>query len=115
MFQYYAYVNNGLVENVIVCNSDDDFRELTESFPMGMYSGEWIKATEDTRRPNPGWTYSKEYGKFIPEKPYPSWVLDEDLYWTAPVEKPDGDSALCWDEETKRWTSFTNAPCTTCS
>lgn len=114
MFQYYAYVNNGLVENVIVCNSDEDFRSLTESFPMGMYVGEWIKVTEETRRPNSGWTYSKEHGKFIPEQPYPSWILGEDLYWQSPIAKPDNEKSV-WDEENQTWITFTNAPCTTCS
>lgn len=112
MFQYYAYVNNALVENVIVCNSDEDFRSLTESFPMGMYTGEWIKVTEDTGRPNSGWTYLKEHGKFIDKQPYPSWVLNENFVWEPPIQQPEG--RYSWDEEGQKWILFTNEPCKNC-
>lgn len=36
-----------------------------------------------------GQTYSRELKAFIPPKPYPSWVLNEEIMqWEAPVPKP---------------------------
>ena len=41
---------------------------------------------------------------FIPNKPFNSWILDEETYrWKAPVEKPDQDSMYFWDENTISW------------
>ena len=46
-FGYYAFVNDkNMVENVIVCNSRDDFQELMQFNPMGMVVGKWIPATD---------------------------------------------------------------------
>jgi hypothetical protein len=103
-FNYYALVYQGKVENVIVCSSEENFRQLTSSMPMGMFKGEWIKCTEETGRPNPDWTYDYENNKFISIKPYESWVLNENFDWVAPVPKPC-DECL-WDEENKQWVEF---------
>lgn len=36
-----------------------------------------------------GQTYSRELKAFIPPKPYPSWILNEEtMQWEAPVPKP---------------------------
>ena len=109
MITYYALVTNDIVENVIVCNSEEDFRSLTESFPMGMYKGEWIKATEETGRPNPGWTYLREYGKFIDVQPFPSWKLNDDFIWEPPVPAP-AEARTGWDEASLSWVEFKNLP-----
>lgn len=115
-FNYYALVNNGIVENVIVCHDDEAFRELTESFPMGMIKGEWVKCTEETGRANPGWTYLKEYGKFIDVQPYPSWKLSDDFFWEPPVPQPEGIRCI-WDESSQSWIEHdvTITQCTECT
>lgn len=38
---------------------------------------------------------------FIKPQPYPSWVLDSNYDWQAPIASPDGPHI--WDEETKSW------------
>lgn len=38
------------------------------------------------------------------EKPYPSWILNEELdIWVAPVEYPDVNFIYTWDEENGSW------------
>jgi hypothetical protein len=53
----------------------------------------------------PGFTYDEELDAFIPPKPYPSWVLNEETgVWDAPTppgERPDWDHD--WDEESLSW------------
>jgi hypothetical protein len=55
-----------------------------------------------------GYTYDKDRDAFIPPKPYPSWILDEDTcQWDPPVEYPTGHDAngpgYDWDEDTTSW------------
>lgn len=58
-----------------------------------------------TERAEAGGTY---VGKiFIPRKPYPSWVLNADNIWEAPVAYPEIDPenivSYIWDESTTSW------------
>ena len=42
--------------------------------------------------------------KFIPPKPYPSWVLDEDTcLWEPPTPYPNDGDMYQWDEATGEW------------
>jgi hypothetical protein len=52
-----------------------------------------------------GYSYDKSRDAFIPPKPYPSWVLNEDTCrWDAPVAMPDDDQRYTWNEDTQAWT-----------
>ena len=45
-----------------------------------------------------GFTYDKDRDAFIPPKPYPSWILDEDTgWWKAPTYPDPGPCALMFD------------------
>jgi hypothetical protein len=49
-------------------------------------------------------TYDKGRDAFIPPKPYPSWILNEDTcLWDAPTPMPDDDQRYTWNEETTDW------------
>ena len=51
-----------------------------------------------------GDTYDSGRDAFIPLKPYPSWLLDEDsCLWTAPVNEPTDGGMYSWNEETQAW------------
>ncbi len=56
-----------------------------------------------------GFTYDATKNKFISPSPYPSWSLDSNDDWQAPVAYPDisqvdSRDILCtWDEENLRW------------
>jgi len=47
-----------------------------------------------------GGTYVGEV--FIPRKPYPSWVLNANNRWEAPVAAPEEGNYI-WDESTNSW------------
>ena len=52
-----------------------------------------------------GYTYDQVRDAFIPPKPFPSWVLNEDTcQWTAPIPMPDDGKRYTWDEQTTSWT-----------
>lgn len=47
----------------------------------------------------PGDTYDPELDAFIPEKPFPSWVLNEEEWdWYPPIPRPT-EGFWVWDEE----------------
>jgi hypothetical protein len=51
-----------------------------------------------------GFTYDADRDAFIPPKPFPSWVLNEDTcLWEAPVAYPEDGAAYSWDEESGAW------------
>jgi hypothetical protein len=51
-----------------------------------------------------GYTYDPQRDAFIPPKPYPSWVLNEDTcLWDAPVPMPSDGNMYQWDEATTSW------------
>ena len=51
-----------------------------------------------------GYTYDAARDAFIPVKPYPSWVLDENTcQWQAPITMPQDGKMYSWDEDTISW------------
>lgn len=52
-----------------------------------------------------GYSYDKNRDAFIPPKPFPSWVLNEDTcLWKAPIPYPgEGTDIYTWDEENQTW------------
>jgi hypothetical protein len=61
-----------------------------------------------------GYTYDAGRDAFIPQKPFASWVLNEDTcLWDAPVAMPEDAGTgeppkrYTWDEETTNWVEVT--------
>lgn len=51
-----------------------------------------------------GYTYNPQRDAFIPPKPYPSWILNEQTcLWEPPVVMPDDGNMYQWDEATTSW------------
>ncbi len=51
-----------------------------------------------------GYKYDKERDAFISEKPFESWVLNEEkCVWEAPVEMPKDRIDYQWNEAEKSW------------
>lgn len=51
-----------------------------------------------------GFSYNSDYDCFVMEKPFASWVFDEQVKnWVAPVPVPDENTPYFWNEETLSW------------
>lgn len=53
-----------------------------------------------------GYSYDDARDAFIPPKPYPSWVLNEDsCLWEAPIPMPEGNlgDLYIWNEQEQKW------------
>jgi len=129
---HFAKVQDGTVTQVIVAEPEF-FDTLVDTTP-----GEWLKTSynmrggvyydpetnqpaedqsiinndEGRKRKNYagiGFTYDKTRDAFIPPKPYPSWILNEDsCVYESPVPYPSDDKMYKWDEETISWVEVEN-------
>jgi hypothetical protein len=111
---------NKIVEQVIVINNSDcGDLEFPESESIGQsyissigLSGMWKQTSYNNNfRKNyagMGYTYDESRDAFIPVKPYPSYILNEDTcMWEAPIPRPSDDKFYDWDEENLTWKEFT--------
>ena len=97
---YYAKVNNGIVEKVIVADASY-FTNFVDSTP-----GTWIE-TSDTIRKNYagiGMLYDSFDDVFYQPQPHASWTLNKSTYiWEPPTAKPDDGKTYVWNESSKSW------------
>ena len=115
---HFAKVVDGIVTQVIVAEPEF-FQTFVDSSP-----GEWIQTSYNTHggqhrnggtplRKNYagiGYSYDRTKDAFIPPKPYPSWVLNDDTcLWGAPTPMPTDDKTYIWDETTTSWKEVTRA------
>jgi hypothetical protein len=109
---HFAKVKDGIVTNVIVAE-----QEFIDNL-IDHERGKWVQTSYNTHggvhtlggtplRKNYagiGFTYDQEKDAFIPPKPYPSFILNEDTcLWEAPVAKPTDGQEYKWNEETTSW------------
>jgi hypothetical protein len=118
---HFAKINEeNIVEQVIVVNNSDcGDLEFPESETIGQsfinsigLNGVWIQTSYNGNfRKNyagMGYTYDESRNAFIPVKPYPSWILNEETcIWEAPTPRPSDDKFYDWDEENLTWKEFT--------
>jgi hypothetical protein len=51
-----------------------------------------------------GYTYDEIRDAFIPPKPYPSWILNEETcLWQAPIPYPNDEQEYYWNEDILNW------------
>ena len=109
---HFAKINNNIVEEIVVVNNEVLLNEnnieqesIGIEFCKSLFGGEWIQASYNgnfrKQYPGVGYAYDSINDAFIAPQPFPSWTLDSNLDWQAPVEKPEG--LYRWDEESLSW------------
>ncbi len=115
MAHFAKMYNNKVVEVIVISNEVCDDLPFPESEPLGQafiasidIAGEWLQTSYNNnfrkQYAGIGYTFDAnlgEYGVFIEPQPYPSWVLNSDNDWFAPVAKPKG--YFTWNESTLSW------------
>lgn len=99
---------NNIVINVVVVPNDEEHRGqefLSNDLGLG---GRWIQTSYNNNIRNVyagiGFTYDETRDIFISPKPFPSWVLDTEGYWEAPIPRPTTPNKdYGWDEENQTW------------
>jgi len=113
---HFAKIVNSTVEQVIVINDQDAPDPApNNSEPIGQafirdvlgLDGEWVQTSYNgtfrAHYAGIGYTWDTINQVFYPPQPYPSWYLDEDWNWQAPVPYPNDGNDYLWDEATQQW------------
>jgi hypothetical protein len=111
---HFAKIENNVVTQVIVVANKDtadangvEKEYIGAAFCEKLFGGIWKQTSYNgTIRKNYagiGYTYNADIDAFVPPKPFPSWVLNNDTaQWEAPVPMPEG-GMYSWDEDTGSW------------
>jgi len=107
---------NNIVLNVVVVNNEVLLNENNEEveqlgidllkslhgnntiWKQTSYNGNFRKDLADIQG-----TYDETNDIFIKVQPYPSWSLNDNFDWVAPVAYPDDGERYIWDEVNTEW------------
>jgi len=105
--------NSVVTQVVVVDNKDTSDAEGVEKEHIGaahlekILGGNWKQTSYNGNfRKNYagiGYTYRSDIDAFVPPKPFPSWLLNADAQWEAPVAMPTDGQMYSWDEENINW------------
>ena len=109
---------NNIVKRVIVVatkdNSDANGVEkesIGKAFCERLFGGNWVQTSYNgnirKRYAGIGYKYDATLDAFIAPQPYPSWTLDANADWQAPVPMPTDGKMYSWDEATQSWLEVT--------
>jgi hypothetical protein len=103
---------NNIVTQVLVVpdNAEDRGADyLANDLGLG---GNWVQTSYNNRiRKNYagiGFTYDPVNDWFVAPQPYPSWSLDENAQWQAPVAYPTDGLMYQWNEANTDWEATVN-------
>ena len=105
---------DGIVLRGIVVNNADtatstgeEVESIGAEFCKNLLGGTWKQTSYNNNiRYNYagiGYRYDEETDAFIAPQPFPSWELDENMRWEAPVEMPTDGEFYSWDEANLEW------------
>jgi hypothetical protein len=107
---HYAFLDeNNVVTEVIVGKDETELIDglLPEEW-YGNYRGQVCKRTSYNNKirkqyAGVGFIYDETADVFIAPQPYPSWSLDENYDWQAPIAYPADGKLYSWDESNQVW------------
>ncbi len=117
---HYAFLDNSNIVTEVITGKDEGEENTDWEVHYGNFRGQVCKRTSYNtsggQHNNGGITYRKNYAgigysydeqrdAFIPQKPYASFILNEDTcLWEAPVPYPTDGERYTWNEEEGEWT-----------
>ena len=112
----FAEITNGVVTRVVVISNDDiTGADGVEQEQSGIElcnaivgPGTWVQTSFNNNFRKmfgqPGFVYVPDSDVFYnPVSPFPSWTLDENYDWQAPVPYPTDGQQYSWDEDSQQW------------
>lgn len=104
--------NNNIVLRVLVVPDEQESRGQDYLAIDCNLGGTWIQTSYNNKIrgafAGEGMIYDSNLDRFLPKKPYPSWVYDENFVCVAPVEEPSDGKNYNWDEENQVWVEKLN-------
>ena len=121
---YFAQIDDaGIVLQVIsVSNSNAPDPAPVNSEPIGQafiadtlgLSGVWVQPSFSgsfrRRFAGIGWRYDNARDAFIEPRPFPSWTLNGNDDWEAPIPMPVEGGPWMWQEVTQSWVELPPSP-----
>jgi hypothetical protein len=105
--------NNVVQQVIVVANKDtadangNEAESIGVAFCQKLLGGNWKQTSYNGNiRKNYagiGYTYREDIDAFVAPQPFPSWVLDANAQWQAPVPHPNDGKMYSWDEATLSW------------
>jgi hypothetical protein len=107
--------NNIVQQIIVVSNENCGNLEFPESEPIGQdfinsigLEGNWKQTSYNStfRKRYAGLddVYDESRDAFLPIKPFPSWILNEDTcLWESPIERPNDGKVYKWNEDEQSW------------
>ena len=102
--------NNIVIRVLVVDNSDIMDEDSKESEEVGkqhlvdLFGGTWVQTSYNNsfrkQYAVENFMWREDLDMFIAQKPFDSWVLNDDGDWVAPIAFKEGYD---WDEENKAW------------
>lgn len=110
---HFSRIENGTVTQVIVVHNNELLVDGVEveskgvEFCQSLFGGHWVQTSYNgnirKQYAGVGYTYDETDDVFITPQPYPTWVLDENHDWQAPVPYPNDGESYVWDEDIEDW------------
>lgn len=105
---------NGVVQRVIVVGNKDtsdangvEKESIGQAFCERLFGGNWVQTSYNgnfrKRYAGIGYKYDAALDAFVAPQPYPSWTLDANADWQAPVPMPTDGKMYAWDEAAQAW------------
>jgi hypothetical protein len=106
--------DNGIVLRVIVVGNKDtsdangvEKESIGKAFCERLFGGNWVQTSYNgnfrKRYAGIGYTYRGDLDAFVAPQSYPSWTLDANAEWQAPVPMPTDGKMYAWDETAQAW------------
>ena len=116
-------INNKVLQVVVISNEDVDANGGDQSaeaetfvatiVPFVPFGGAWKQTSYNNnfrkQYAGIGYSYNSSLDMFISPQPYPSWSLDSNGNWKAPVTVPNvteissNSLQITWDEDNQKW------------
>lgn len=108
---HYAFLDeNNIVTEVIVGRNEDETVDGVSNWETyyGQLRNQVCKRTSYNNNIRKqyagiGYTYDAVADVFIAPKPFPSWSLDSNYDWQAPIAHPADGKDYSWDEANQVW------------
>ena len=105
---------NGVVQRVIVVGNKDtsdangvEKESIGQAFCERLFGGNWVQTSYNgnfrKRYAGIDYKYDAALDAFVAPQPYPSWTLDANADWQAPVPMPTDGKMYAWDEAAQAW------------
>lgn len=111
--------NNVVKRVIVVANKDTadangvEKEHIGAAFCESLLGGTWVQTSYNgnfrKHYAGIGYKYDADLDAFIPPKPYPSWTLDDNCNWQAPMPLPadagtgEPPKMYTWNEANQSW------------